>query len=314
MSGNKTSETSIEVVKEATSSAGKTQIEISKPDPTFLKNDDVDLRQPLGLDIEARQESRRETGETPDTTPPKSLQELRDDARQPRLSRKEFETLLDRYYDKRDHGDDHNDGELKNDPHHARIAGGRMVRNLALASSLALFLGFGLGLYGLSQQGGETQIGQQFNKTLAGLWQQMPLVQTSKAVVPQKPVATRSGKPIKTASLVVEDASGTIAAGIPLKLSLQSDTDISLLAVKIMNVPGDAVLTHGTRRNDGVWVLQPGELANVALVMSTPRKTPLRLNVELVEIKTGELLSPTREIRVAVTEPKPFKVGGLDGF
>jgi len=311
MSGN---ETSIEVVKDATNSAGKSHIEISKPDPTFLKNEDIDLRKPLGLDIEARQETQGDRGETHTKTPPKSLQELRDDTRQPRLSRKEFETLLDRYYDKRDYGDDRDETGMTNDPYHARIAGGRMVRNLALASSLALFLGFGLGLYGLSQQGGETQIGQQFNKTLAGLWQQVPLVQTSKAAVPEKPVTTRSGKPIKTASLVVEDASGTIAAGIPLKLSLQSDTDISLLAVKIMNVPGDAVLTHGTRRNDGVWVLKPGELANVALVMSTPRKTPLRLNVELVEVKTGELLSPTREIKVAVIESKPFKVGELEGF
>ncbi len=275
---------------------------IKKPDPTFLKGDDINLRKPLGLAIEKRQ------------------QVLQDEPKGPRLSRKEFEALLDGYYavsDETETGSKDTPVQLKSS-HHAQAAGGRMVRNLALASCLALFLGFGLGLYGLSQQGGETRIGQQFNQSLANLWKMVVPTATGQntkmAVVGKAPgqkIAAPAPKPIKTASLVVADASGTLLAGIPLKLSLNSDTDKSLLRVKIMNVPSDAVLTAGTRRSDGVWVLQPSDLKNVSLVVSSDRKTPLRLDIELIEAKTGELLSPTREIKVAIVQAKPFKVGGL---
>lgn len=264
-----------------------------KPDPTFLKGADIDLRQPLGLAIEERQ------------------QVLENDPKGPRLSRKEFETMLDDYYTL---GDDQI-SPLPGNENHARIAGGRMVRNLALASCLALFFGFGLGLYGLSQQGGETQLGQQFNKSLAGLWQYVQPGETStgsdKTKLSKQSPSSFKPKPIKTASLVVGDASGTIQAGIPLKLSLDTDVDLSLMEVKIMNVPDDAVLTAGTRRHDGVWILQPAELNNVALVVSSDRKAPLRLDIELVETKTGELLSPTREIRVAILQPRRLSMGGL---
>ena len=264
-----------------------------KPDPTFLKSGDIDLRKPLGLAIEERQ------------------QVLENDPKGSRLSRKEFESMLDDYYDMGDGRPCPSQGN----ENHARIAGGRMVRNLALISCLALFFGFGLGLYGLSQQGGETRIGQQFNKSLAGLWQYVQPGENSadsdKANSTEKTVSNFKPKPIKTASLVVGDASGTIQAGIPLKLTLDTSADLSLMEVKIMNVPDDAVLTAGTRRHDGVWILQPAELNNVSLVVSSDRKAPLRLDIELVEIKTGELLSPTREIRVAILQPKRLAVGGL---
>lgn len=266
-----------------------------KPDPTFLNEEYPDLRKPLGLTIEKRQ------------------QFLQGGPKGPRLSRKELETLLDGYYAIGD-GAPHDELDSKN---HAQIAGGRMVRNLALAASLALFLGFGLGLYGLSQQGGETRIGQQFNQTLANLFQMIRPSQgdqSNKSAVPKtagKKITVAKPKPIKTASLVVANSSGAILAGIPLKLGLRTNTDTSLLQVKIMNVPADAVLTAGTRRKDGVWILQPGDLKNVSLVVSSDRKEPLRLEVELVETKTGELLSPTREIRVAILGPKRFKVRGL---
>ncbi len=262
----------------------------TKPDPTFLKDENIDLRKPLGLVIEERRQT------------------LENDTRGTRLSRRELEALLDGYY-----ANQTSDRPEAGDHHHAQIAGGRMVRNLAFASSLALFLGFGLGLYGLSHQGGETQLGQKFNQALASL-RHVVLPenidkQDHKAFA--KTAAGKIVKPVKTASLVVADASGTIDAGIPLKLALKSGTDAALLEVKISNVPGDAVLTAGTRRPDGVWVLQPGDLANVALVLSSSRNAPLHLGVELVEIKTGELLSPTREIKVAILQPESFTIGGL---
>ncbi|VAW00973.1 hypothetical protein MNBD_ALPHA08-1214 [hydrothermal vent metagenome] len=281
-----------------------------KPDPTFLKYDKMDLKKPLGLVIEKRQ------------------QVLEDEPKGPRLTRKEFEALLDDYYAVSDGTDDSEQSIppsiLPKAPHHARAAGGRMVRNLALASCLALFLGFGLGLYGLSQQGGETRLGQKFNQSLAELWQMVQptaiggKIKTAVAAGSDQKQTTRkqagaspAAKPIKTASLVVANSSGTVLAGIPLKLSLNADTDASLLQIKIMNVPGDAVLTAGTRRSDGVWILKPSDLNNVSLVVSSDRQTPLRLDIELIEAKTGELMSPTREIKVAIVPPKPFKVGRL---
>jgi len=278
-----------------------------KPDPTFLKHDEMDLKKPLGLVIEKRQ------------------QVLEDEQKGPRLTRREFEALLDDYYAVSDGADDSEQPIIPpKAPHHARAAGGRMVRNLALASCLALFLGFGLGLYGLSQQGGETRLGQKFNQSLAELWQMVQptaiggKIKTAVAAGSDQKQTTRkqaeaspAAKPIKTASLVVANSSGTVLAGIPLKLSLNADTDASLLQIKIMNVPGDAVLTAGTRRSDGVWILKPSDLSNVSLVVSSDRKTPLRLDIELIEAKTGELMSPTREIKVAIVPPKPFKVGRL---
>ncbi len=275
-----------------------------KPDPTFLKYDKLDLKKPLGLVIEKRQ------------------QVLEDEPKGPRLTRREFEALLDDYYAVSDGtGDSEQPIIPPKAPHHARAAGGRMVRNLALASCLALFLGFGLGLYGLSQQGGETRLGQKFNQSLAELWKMVQptaiggKIKTAVAATgsgqKQAGASPPAAKPIKTASLVVADSSGTILAGIPLKLSLNADTDASLLQIKIMNVPGDAVLTAGIRRSDGVWILKPSDLSNVSLVVSSDRKTPLRLDIELIEAKTGELMSPTREIKVAIVPPKPFKVGGL---
>lgn len=271
----------------------------TKPDPTFLHDSAQDSKQQSGLAIQERQETLERA--------PKGA----------RLSRKEFESLLDGYYAKRT--DDLFDDGPDSGPHteHARIAGGRMVRNLALASSIALSLGFGLGLYGLSNEGAETQWGKAFNQKLAQLSQVFSSLPGTSAADMKKTKATapvaeeKVAKPVKTASLVVANATGTVLAGIPLKLSLRTDSDMDLLAVKIMNVPGDAVLTAGRRQADGVWVLHPEDLKKVALVLSSSRKGPLHLDVELVEFRTGELMSPTRQIKVAILEPAPFTAGGL---
>ncbi len=272
-----------------------------KPDPTFLKDDNIDLRKPLGLAIE------------------KPVQALQDEPKEPRLTRKEFAALLDGYYADNEKDTEKNT-ETAQPPHQARLTrltGARTVRNLALVSGLVLFFGVGFGLYEFSRQGGETPPGQNYNLSLATIWQGItssaPDRKTGSATAT---VTTRQNaapiiKPIKTASLIVNDASGTIQAGIPLKLSLNAGSDTSLLQVKIINVPGDAVLTAGIRRGDGVWILQPADLKNVSLVVSSDRKTPLRLDIELIVAKTGELLSPTREIKVAIIQPEPFRVGGL---
>jgi len=267
-----------------------------KPDPVFLNdgyNDDLhDLRKPL------RQDKEQEMGEAIE----KRQQKLESENRGPQLSQRELETLLDIYYAR-----SNAKAVQEQNHHHARMAGGRMIRNLAFASSFALLAGFSVGLYTLSHQGSETALGQKLNQMISTVWQQVSPAQAGSRLADQK----SHGKPIKTASLVVGDAMGTIHAGIPLKLQLKSNSNNALVEVKIINVPGDAVLTAGQRRRDGVWVLQPADLDNVALVMSSDRQTPLLLDVELVEVKTGQLLSPTREIKIAIVPTKSFKVGGL---
>jgi len=268
-----------------------------KPDPTFLADENTpkntatkkSLGPAQGLTIEKRQQTLHEND---DKVP---------------LTRRELENLLDDFYAD---GNGTIPGSQINQ-NHAEIAGGRMVRNLTLISSFALLIGFGVGFYTLSQQGGETAIGQKFNQTVSNLWQAV-LPATLTAGKTSKAASAEPGrKPIKMASIIVADASGQIETGIPLKLELKRDASIALVEIKIMNVPADAVLTAGVRRQDGVWILQPDDLAKVELVMSSPRQTPLRLDIELVEAKTGELLSPPRAIKVAILKPTPFQVGGL---
>ena len=263
-----------------------------KPNPTFFSRKSEEQKKPMGLPIAPR--AAITDRQAPDQ----------------RLSRAELESLLDHYYK---NTEPQRGGEP--DADHASKGGYRLVRNLAMVTSFALLFGFGVGLYTLWQSGGETSLGKNLNMVISSIWK--PAAASDSQALKSKAAKAWTNsqgavvKPIKTASLVVANAQGAIQAGIPLQLSIKSDTDASLLAVKIMNVPADAVLTAGKRQDDGVWVLRPADLDNVALVLSSDRSEPLHLQVELVEVKTGELLSPSREIRVAIVAPKPFKVGEL---
>ena len=291
------------------------------------------LRKPLGLSNRARAAKHDSNAKSapinqPTGEPSSPLLPERE-TRGKRLSRSELEAMLDQFYETVDQPTPPStqtpqlrDGKI----HHARKAGNRMVQKMAMASSVALLLGFGVGLYSLSNQGGDTVMGQKLNQAIANMGSQVASLiwqptQSSRNTLADKKIAmareawtnksTGVSKPIKTASLVVADASGTIAVGIPLKLTLNSPVGNSFVEVKVTNVPADAVLTAGTRQNDGVWVLKPNDLSHVQLVLSSEQSTPLKLNIELVEAKTGELLTPPREIKVSVVSLKPFKVGGL---
>jgi hypothetical protein len=263
--------------------------DINKPDPTFLKPENSDIKKPLGLPVQNRQP--RGTREPAGT----------------RLSRKELENLLDSYYAVREQ----EQPVVSHRQDHARKAGHKLVRNLTLASSAALFFGFALGLYSLSNQGSETSLGKSFNTVASSLWSGASTIvsNTLPTSAPAKPIPV--GKPVKTASLVVSDVAGTIQAGIPLKLSLNGMPENGLVKIKVMNVPADAVLTAGKRDASGVWTLVPEDLADVSLVLSSARKGPLSLEVEVQEARTGELLSPTKQIRVAVLEATGQTIKGF---
>lgn len=254
--------------------------------PTFFRDDHKD-----GEDVLSDQNLRR------------PIDNIRSRPRESRLTRQQFENLLDSYY--ADRAPPAASSVRPGD--HANVAGGRLVRQIALASSFALMVGFGLGLYTLSIQGGDTQLGKSFNGFLSGIVARLaPAPQTGKAgvtgAVKAAPTSfnTTSAKPVKTASVTVSDVSGTIKAGIALKLALNPASNTHQVKVKITNVPGDAVLTAGKRNASGDWVLQPGDLDKVALVLSSNRNKPLQLGVEVIEAKTGELLTPVRDMKVAV--------------
>ncbi len=318
---------------------GKTSDDRKKPEPTFFKgsldkSSSIEktqwsnlgaLRKPLGLS-NAKRDTKPENAQQqkPVNQPLRKRQ-----TRGKRLSRSELEAMLDQFYETVDQPapPSTQTPQLRNGKiHHARKAGNRMVQKMAMASSVALLLGFGVGLYSLSNQGGDTVMGQKLNQAIANMSSQVasliwqPAQSSSNALADKKIALAREtwtskgtgiSKPIKTASLMVADVSGTIAVGIPLKLTLNAPVGNSFVEVKVTNVPADAVLTAGTRQNDGVWVLKPNDLSHVQLVLSSEQSTPLKLNIELIEAKTGELLTPPREIKVSVVSLKPFKVGGL---
>jgi len=314
---------------------GKATDGLQKPEPTFFKGsldttssiEDTQwsnlgaLRKPLGLSNKKR--NKKPAIETPQTPINQPLPER--ETRGKRLSRNELEAMLDQFYETVDEPTPPStqtpklrDGKI----HHARKTGNKMVQKMAMASSVALLLGFGVGLYSLSNQGADTIMGQKLNQAIANMGSQVASLiwQPSQGSGNQKIALAREAwtnkgtgmtKPIKTASLMVADASGTIAVGIPLKLTLNTPVGNSFVEVKVTNVPADAVLTAGTRQNNGVWVLKPNDLDHVQLVLSSEQEKPLKLNIELIEAKTGELLTPPREIKVSVVSLKPFKVGGL---
>ncbi len=333
-STSKTSETKINSFVDRL--IGKATAYTEKPEPTFFKDEPAciedtqwsnigALRKPLGLAKGLKMQTRSTpTNAAPDYTPAPERE-----TRGKRLSRNELEAMLDQFYETSDKPTPPStqtprlrDGKV----HHAQKAGNRMIQKMAMASSVALLLGFGVGLYSLSSQGGDTVMGKNLNQAIANMGASvasliMPQSKGAEKIAMARKAWTNNGqgngqnvqltKPVKTASLVVADASGTIAVGIPLQLKLDAPVGNSFVEIIVNNVPADAVLTAGTRQDNGVWVLKPNELSHVKLVLSSEQSEPLRLDIELIEAKTGELLTPPRVIKVSVISMKPFKVGGL---
>ena len=210
-----------------------------------------------------------------------------------RMSRRELEEMFEKY-NSRQLRQVH---EAAYDPAISR--GHSALRKLALIASAALLAGFALGLYTLSVEGGETTPGKALNKLLSGLWRTTATL----VAAPETPAAANfavTGKPVRTLSLTVANAQGGLQTGIPLKLALSPPDQATGTVVKVTGVPVDSVLTAGKRASGGVWLLTPDDLSNVALVLSSQPRQPLVLQLEVVSRKTGELLSPSRQIKIAL--------------
>ena len=105
-------------------------------------------------------------------------------------------------------------------------------------------------------------------------------------------------KPVKIARVDVNDASGALNNPIPLDLAAIPAENDAPLALKITGLPGDAYLTQGTEIADGEWMLKPGEIEGVKLVVPQAETPQLDLAVAAVEEKTGTQAAPPREMTV----------------
>lgn len=105
-------------------------------------------------------------------------------------------------------------------------------------------------------------------------------------------------KPVKIARVDVNDASGVLNNPIPLDLAAIPAEDEAPLALKITGLPDDAYLTQGTEIANGEWMLKPGEIEGVKLVVPQAETPQLDLAVAAVEEKTGTQAAPPREMTV----------------
>ena len=106
-------------------------------------------------------------------------------------------------------------------------------------------------------------------------------------------------------NLYVDDVTGDEDTDIPLDVaSSLSDTDGSeTLSITISGVPNDAVLSAGTRNNDGTWTLEPGQLDGLTVKPPVDSNEDFQLTVTAtsVESSTGDTATTTATMNVNVT-------------
>lgn len=112
-----------------------------------------------------------------------------------------------------------------------------------------------------------------------------------------------SKKPIAIATLTVADSKGVLNSQIPLMLSAEPPVPGQDLILRISGVPKSAYLTAGTREADSDWHLPASATRDLKLVVSAVPQGDLELAVAAVEPKTGELMSPVKQVTVTLETP-----------
>jgi hypothetical protein len=110
-------------------------------------------------------------------------------------------------------------------------------------------------------------------------------------------------KPVSTARLDVNDATGSVNTLIPLSISAEPALPDQDIALRLTGLPADAYLTAGTKLADNAWILKPAELQGVKLLVPSAQSSPLLIAVDAIESRTGDLAAPTEEIKVALSNP-----------
>lgn len=111
---------------------------------------------------------------------------------------------------------------------------------------------------------------------------------------------TISKKPVAIATLTVADSRGVLNSHIPLMLTAEPSVPGQDLILRISGVPKSAYLTAGTREADSDWHLPASATKDLKLVVSAVPRGDLELAVAAVEPKTGELMSPVKQVTVTV--------------
>jgi hypothetical protein len=120
-------------------------------------------------------------------------------------------------------------------------------------------------------------------------------------------------KPVSTASLEVNDASGTVNTPIPLSISAEPAVPDQVIALRLTGLPADAYLTAGTKLANNAWLLKPREAMGVKLMVPKAESSSLLIAVEAIEPRTGDLAAPTEEINVALnTQVLPVSAPATD--
>jgi hypothetical protein len=180
-------------------------------------------------------------------------------------------------------------------------------RNVVLAGLAAIVAGAGLGYALANMDTMRASTGQ----ALAFMGSVLPAnnaeAQSAPTPVAAQPVTTTiiSKKPIATATLDVGDVQGTANTVIPLSLRAEAGSNPQDLGIRITGLPQSAFLSAGQRLSDNSWLLKPGEERGVGIIVPTADVPRLDLSVAAVELKTGELAAPIREMTVALQAAAP---------
>jgi hypothetical protein len=115
------------------------------------------------------------------------------------------------------------------------------------------------------------------------------------------PVAQHNPKTLAVVRLEVSDVDGVADAEIPLTVRALGASSTNL---RVIGLPREAKLSSGRRQADGSWLLKPKEQKLIKLKTPPGLSGMLRLTVEAVEPKSGDLAAPPQEIRVTIA-PAP---------
>jgi hypothetical protein len=183
----------------------------------------------------------------------------------------------------------------------------QLSRNVIMAGCAAIVAGGALG-YAMANL---ERLSQTTGQTMAFIGSMLPASDAQANVAPVAKAdagATAntviSKKPIATASLDVGDVSGAPNAAIPLMLRTGGTANAADIAIRVTGLPPDAFLSAGTRLSENAWLLREGEETGVSLTVPNADKPRLELAIAAVEVKTGELAAPIREMTVALTDPQ----------
>ena len=116
-----------------------------------------------------------------------------------------------------------------------------------------------------------------------------------------EPETVLTKKPVKIAKLAVADASGALNNPIPLDLAAFPADPAAPIALRITGLPDKAYLTQGTEVSKGLWLVKPGEIKGIEIVVPSATSPQFDLAVAPIEEKTGIPAAPSQSVTVELS-------------